>query len=271
MIHRAVIMARGLGTRMRRAHQGVELDSAGTAAADQGIKGMIPIDRPFLDYVISALADAGIEDVCLVIGPPPEHDTIRQHYSNLKIERVRIHFAIQQEPRGTADAVLAARPFAGRDPFLVLNSDNYYPVQAYRKLIAAPAPALIGFEREALLSEGNIPPERIARFALVESDKSGFLIRLTEKPDAATFQNLVGQSLISMNLWSFTHEIFAACEQVEPSGRGELELADAVMVARDQAGVRFTVVPFSGAVLDLSTRADIQAVKDRLAKVHVAL
>lgn len=264
-------MARGLGTRMRRAHEGVVLDSGGAAAADQGIKGMIPIDRPFLDYVISALADAGIEDVCLVIGPPPEHDAIRAHYAALKTERVRIHFAVQEEPRGTADAVLAARSFVGNNPFLVLNSDNYYPVDAYKSLVAAPPPSLIGFEREALMKEGNIPPDRIARFALIVCDKTGSLTRLIEKPDAATYKNLVGQSLISMNLWAFTPTIFAACEQVTPSPRGELELADAVMIARDQPGTSFTVVPFAGAVLDLSTRGDIQAVRDRLARTRVAL
>src|SRR5262245_54354599 len=76
-ITRAIILARGLGTRMReRAQAGAAVDAAQAEAADRGVKAMIPIGRPFLDYVLSALADAGYTDACLVIGP--EHDAIRE-------------------------------------------------------------------------------------------------------------------------------------------------------------------------------------------------
>ena len=54
---KAVILARGLGTRMRRADAAAALDDTQSSAADSGLKGMIPIGRPFLDYVISALAE----------------------------------------------------------------------------------------------------------------------------------------------------------------------------------------------------------------------
>ena len=53
MIRKAVILARGLGTRMRKADTGAALDSAQQAAADSGLKAMIPVGRPFLDYVLS--------------------------------------------------------------------------------------------------------------------------------------------------------------------------------------------------------------------------
>jgi len=65
---KAVILARGLGTRMRREDARIGLSESQASAADSGLKGMIPIARPFLDYVISALADAGITDVCLISG-----------------------------------------------------------------------------------------------------------------------------------------------------------------------------------------------------------
>ena len=55
---KAVILARGLGKRMRQADEHASLDPKQAAVADQGIKAMIPIGRPFLDYVLSALADA---------------------------------------------------------------------------------------------------------------------------------------------------------------------------------------------------------------------
>lgn len=266
---RAVILARGLGTRMRQADQGAALDPAQAAVADAGVKGMIPIGRPFLDYVISALADAGIRDVCLVIGP--EHHVVRDYYRTLPTSRVRVTFALQERALGTADAVAAARDFAGEQPFLVLNADNYYPVAAYRQLAALGGSGLIGFDREALVAESNIPEERIRTFALVECDPSGALTRIVEKPDEATFARLSPHARVSMNLWSFSPAIFEACRRVQPSVRGELELQDAVRIARDELGERFAVIPFAGGVLDLSSRRDVPAVAARLAGTTVRL
>ena len=75
---RAVILARGLGRRMRESSQDTVLEAGQESAAARGIKGMIPIGRPFLDYLLSSLADAGFEEVCLVIGP--EHQSVRDYY-----------------------------------------------------------------------------------------------------------------------------------------------------------------------------------------------
>ena len=64
---KAVILARGLGTRMRKEDGSADLTDRQAAVADIGVKAMIPIDRPFLDYVISALNDVGYRRICLVI------------------------------------------------------------------------------------------------------------------------------------------------------------------------------------------------------------
>ena len=52
MTTKAVILARGLGSRMRKADDDAPLDAAQAAAADSGVKGMIPIGRPFMDFVV---------------------------------------------------------------------------------------------------------------------------------------------------------------------------------------------------------------------------
>jgi dTDP-glucose pyrophosphorylase len=266
---RALILARGLGTRMRKAEEGTALDAEQAKVADAGMKGMIPIGRPFLDYVISALADAGVSEVCLVIGP--EHGAVREHYTSLAYSRVRVTFAIQEQPLGTADAVKAGERFADGSTFLVLNADNYYPVPSYRTLAQLGASGLVGFERDALVRASNIPQDRIRRFALVQTDADGFLTEIVEKPDDDTYARLAATSLVSMNLWSFSPVIFQACRRVQPSVRGELELQDAVRIAMHDLGERFKVIPYAGGVLDLSSRKDIPAVKAALEETAVLL
>ena len=267
---KAVILARGLGKRMRQADQHATVDARQAAVADQGIKAMIPIGRPFLDYVLSALADAGCDDICLVIGP--EHSAVREYYERPGLlERVRLAFAIQERPIGTANAVLAVEPFAGEDRFLVMNADNYYPVAAYQALNHLGEPGLIAFEREALIADGHIPPERILKYALLDIDADGYLRHIFEKPDDETVRTLSTTLSVSMNLWCFDPGIFDPCRTVAPSARGELELPLAVQHAIDSYGRRFRVVPMSAPVLDLSSRADIAGVAERLANTDVRL
>jgi glucose-1-phosphate thymidylyltransferase len=267
---KAVIMARGLGTRMRREDNGAALSAEQQAVAQLGIKALIPIGhRPFLDFVISGLADAGYDQVCLVVSP--DADLLRARYSGAGApRRVRLSFAVQPEPRGTADAVLAAREFAGEDLFLVVNSDNYYPLSVLRALAKLGRPGLIGFDREALVRGGNIDPGRIARFALLEVAPDGTLARIVEKPDADTAARMGPHAPVSMNCWMFGPTIFDACAAVEPSPRGELELAAAVQRAI-ASGERFAVIPLAEGVLDMTSRADIDAVARRLANVNVQL
>jgi glucose-1-phosphate thymidylyltransferase len=221
--------------------------------ADRGIKAMIPMGRPFLDYSISALADAGLREICLVIGP--EHDVIRTYYESLKTTRVRISFAIQQQPLGTADAIRAAQEFTGPDCFLVINSDTYYPVEALRKLRELGGSGTVGFDRSGLLRSGIIAEARLNAYATLKIDAVGYLRRINEKPAA-----IEADALISMNCWSFTPEIYRACEAISPSERGEYEIPAAVQYALENLREVFRVISFCGEVLDLSTRADIATV-----------
>ena len=265
---KAVILARGLGTRMRKSDADATVDAAQAKAADSGVKGMIPIGRPFMDYLISAFADAGFPDVCLVIGP--EHHQVREHYGRqLSPARARIHFAVQREPLGTANAVLAVEEFAAGESFVVINSDNYYPVEALRELRERAAPVVVGFEREAIIRLGNVPRDRVARFGALDIDQDGMLRRILVEPTAAMVA--AGEVFASLNCWSFTHLIFRACREVPRSARGEFELPQAVQLAIDQLGMRMQVVRSHAAVLDMSSRADIASMAERLRDVAVAL
>ena len=267
---KAVILAAGRGTRMQAANNDVALTAVQIAAADAGIKAMIPVGRPFLDYSLSALGDAGFTEICIVVAGG-DH-TIRDRYGGATIPtRFRVSFATQLAPDGSADALLAAEEFTAGEPFVVLNSDNYYPRAVLESLRTATEPAGIGFSREGLLRHGDIPAERIAAYAILDVGADGYIRRIVEKPDPSAIATLGSATEVSMNCWHLTSEFFRACRDVPPSTRNELELPAAVQYAIEVLGMRFRVIHVDAPVLDLSHRADIPGVTARLKGVAVRL
>ena len=265
------MLARGLGTRMKAADEKAGLSADQALVADTGVKSLVPLDedRPFLDYVLSALADAGCTEICLVIGP--EHEVIRDRYTRVaRPGRFRVAFAVQEKPLGTGDALLAAERFAGGHEFLMTNSDNYYPVAVLRALVEMGRPGTVFFTPGGLAGNSNIEPARILAFALAKVGADGCLDALIEKPDAAALAWIGPTRLVSMNCWRFPPVIFEACRGLFPSARGELELTDAIN-ATIAGGVRFKVETSDLGVLDLSRRGDIPAVKAHLRGVAVSL
>lgn len=260
----AVILARGLGTRMRQVDPGgTALDAAQAAAAASGAKAMMPDarGRPFLDHVVSGLADAGITDVCVVIGPGDSG--IRDHYDAHPPRRVALGYAVQHEPTGTADAVVAAERWTAGREFLTLNADNLYPVAAIRALLDLGGRGMVAFDPAVLVREGNADEGRITAFALVELHANGTLAAIVEKPSAEALRAAGPTPWVSMNLWRFDHTIFSACRAVGVSARGERELPEAVALAI-QRGDEYRVIAMGAGVLDVSRRADVAEVARRL-------
>jgi dTDP-glucose pyrophosphorylase len=267
-VTKAVVLAAGAGRRMRRADTTTELSGEQARAADAGHKAMIPIGpgtpRPFLDYILSTLADAGCGTTCVVIGR--DHDEVQRYYEHERPpQRIQLRFARQDVPDGTAHALLAAEAFTGDDPFLTLNADNLYPVPVLRALAESDGPALAAFERDALVEDSGFAFERVASFALLDVDGDGYLKGIVEKPGAAQMRAAGSSALVSMNVWRFDRRIFQACRDVPRSARGEFELPEAVGLALAR-GVEFRAVVSRGVILDLSSRADIAHVSARLAQ-----
>lgn len=270
---KAVILAAGLGTRMRKADDAAKLSLEQEQIAQTGVKALIPISaggssRPFLDYVLGVLAEAGMESACLVIGP--DHHQVRDYYTALPKRRLTIDFAIQPKPLGTASAVAAAEKYAGNDPFLMINSDNYYPLAAVRGLAALPGNGVAVFHRDAML-KSNIEADRIQKFAAVEIDASDHMIRIHEKPSAQTLASLGDDIFLGMNCWRFGPSVFEACRKIAPSARGEYEITDAAQYVIDQLHEPFTAVKLHEPVLDMSSRADVSEVGKRLSHSPVDL
>ena len=270
----AVILAAGRGTRMREAAD-VALTPAQEAAADAGFKFLVPINgRRYLEYVLAEVVAAGFREIVLVVSPAVAR-ALRGDERPLVAGAAgaagaagdrdpgpRVRFAIQREPRGGADAVLAAESAVGDRPFVVINADNVYPAAVLRRLFELDGPGLIAFDRDALVRESNIPADRIAAFAVVR-EEGGALAEIVEKPSRETLATL-GDAPVSMTCWRFDASIFDACRAVAPSPRGELELPDAVALAA-RRGTRFGVVHAEAGVLDISRRDDIPALESLLA------
>jgi dTDP-glucose pyrophosphorylase len=266
---KAVLLARGLGSRMKQ-----ETDAALTAdqaaAAAAGAKGMMPIGtgmtRPFLDYVLSALADAGCTRVCFVVAP--DHAAIRDYYDGAgRTTRLALDYAVQPIANGTARAVESAQEFAGGDPFLVLNSDNLYPAPVLRALVELDGPGLPAYPVESLVNDSGFPRDRVMGFAAIEVNDRGHLTRIVEKPGREYYDTIGPRALISMNVWRFDDTIFEACRDVPISVRGEYELPEAVGLAVSR-GETYRTFRAAGAVLDLSRRSDVALVNARLAGVE---
>lgn len=251
MITKAVILARGLGTRMRAVDENSKLDPEQAKIAELGIKALIPIadNKTFLDFVLDNVRSAGCTEICLVIGD--EHERLKDF-----CRKNRFSFSIQKQPLGTANAVLSAEKFIGKgEHFLVINSDNIYPVNVLQSLLKLNQTGLIGFERKGLIAKSNIAADKIAKFAVIEFDENNYLERIIEKPD-----KIAENSYVSMNAWSFSPQIFEACKNIKPSVRNEFEITDAVQFAIENLGEKFKVVISNEGVLDLSSRMDIAGV-----------
>jgi glucose-1-phosphate thymidylyltransferase len=266
---KVVILAGGLGTRMRKQDEAAALSEAQSKVAGTGVKAMIPIDRPFLDYIITVLADAGYRRVCLVIGP--DHDNVREYYDHTAPpKRLTIEYAVQLKPLGTANAIAAAEDFVGGDNFLMINSDNHYPLDAVTALRKIDGPGLVGFEQQALIRGSNIPADRIPKMAVAEVDSDGYLVRVIEKPTDEQLAVFGGEAYVSMNCWRFTPNIFEACRNIKLSARGEYEITDAAQYCIDELGERFKTLKSHAPVLDLSSRQDVAPITELLAGHEVS-
>jgi glucose-1-phosphate thymidylyltransferase len=198
---KGLILSGGKGTRLR-------------PITHTSAKQLVPVaNRPVLFYAIQAMADAGIEEVGIIIAPETGAE-IREVTGDGERFGVRITYILQDEPAGLAHAVLTAEPFLGEAPFVMYLGDNLLQggigdlVRAFNEH---------GPDALILLTEVTDPEN----YGVAELE-NGAVVRLVEKPaQPRTNLALVG-------VYMFTAAVHDAARAITPSARGELEITDAI-------------------------------------------
>lgn len=204
---KGLILSGGKGTRLR-------------PITHTSAKQLVPVaNKPVLFYGIEAMAEAGIEEVGIIIAPETGAE-IREAAGDGSRFGLRITYIVQDEPLGLAHAVLTAEEFLGGDPFVMYLGDNLLQ-GGITELVAA----FRQHRPDALILLTPVPdPENygVAELAPAQEGQVGTVRRLVEKPSQpATDLALVG-------VYMFTAGIHDAARAIAPSARGELEITDAI-------------------------------------------
>jgi glucose-1-phosphate thymidylyltransferase len=178
-------------------------------------KQLVPVaNKPVLFYGIEALAAAGIDDIGIIISPETGGD-IRATVGEGERFGVSITYIEQEAPLGLAHAVLTAEQYLGDSAFVMYLGDNLL-----RDGVTELVTTFRNEEPDALilLTPVNDPEN----YGVAELDGSNRVTRLVEKPPEPT------TDLALVGVYMFTPSIFDAARAIEPSGRGELEITDAI-------------------------------------------
>jgi glucose-1-phosphate thymidylyltransferase len=198
---KGLILAGGHGTRLR-------------PLTFTGNKHMIPIaNKPMLYYGLDHLADAGIKEIGVILGPIKEG--VREALGDGSKFGVRITYIDQPEPKGLAHAVLISEEFIARDPFVMYLGDNLIK-QGVKPLIYS----YFNEGTDCVICVNQVQnPEQ---YGIVELDTKGKILRLIEKPKNPL------SNLALAGVYLFNDSVFEAVSNIIPSYRNELEITDAI-------------------------------------------
>jgi glucose-1-phosphate thymidylyltransferase len=205
---RGLILSGGKGTRLR-------------PITHTSAKQLVPVaNKPVLFYGIEAMAAAGIREIGIIIAPETGEE-IRATAGDGSRFGVELTYIVQGEPLGLAHAVLTAEDYLGDAPFVMYLGDNLLQ-GGIEELVAA----FRASEPDALILLTPVPDPQ--NYGVAELNGHNAVTRLVEKPsDPATDLALVG-------VYMFTPGIHAAARAIQPSGRGELEITDAIQHLVDE-------------------------------------
>ncbi len=234
---RGIILAGGKGTRLYPVTLGT-------------CKQLLPVfDKPLIYYPMATLMQAGITEI-LIICTPQDKDRFEALFRDGSHLGLSISYAIQEQPRGIADAFLVAESFIQGEPVALILGDNIF----YGHDIASTLSPCRSLEQGAIVFGYEVKdPERYGVLALDNSrDDNQKITAIIEKPETPPSPYAV------TGLYFYDGNVVEIARSLKPSPRGELEITDVnnVYLAKQNLDVRLLGRGF--AWLDTGTHDALQ-------------
>ena len=232
----AVVLAAGKGTRLR-------------PLTDEKPKALVEVDgRPILTDCLERLVELGADEFHVVVGYRKEQ--IISHYGD-EFRGVPITYAHQREQLGLAHALLTVEEQVD-GPFMLMLGDN-----VFRANLADVVRRQREERADAAFLVEEVPYEEAGRYGVCDTNHYGEIVEVLEKPDDPP------SNLAMTGFYTFTPAIFHACHLVQPSGRSEYELPDAINLLL-QSGRTIDAIRMDGWRVDVGYPEDRERAEARL-------
>lgn len=199
---KGIILAGGFGTRLYPITKAVS-------------KQILPLyDKPMIYYPLSCLMLAGIRNV-LIISTPRDISCFKELFGDGAWLGMHFEYAIQDKPRGLADAFIVGKDFIGNDDVVLVLGDNIFYGQSFTKTLTNVAEKIKTQKGAVIFGYYVADP---TAYGVVEFDKDGNALGIEEKPEHPKSNYAVP------GLYFYDNSVVQIAQNVKPSARGEIEI-----------------------------------------------